>query len=486
MGPTRGQWNASFFSCDRCSRRDDAGGQGLPNHSLARTGARYASQAPAGRCAALGQPFACPQDLRSHSSNFDLRRIVRIEPIVALAQTFRSELCLEESLCCIGLAKGLIVKAAGIVGRAFDHARSALKAGTLVGSQPLLQVATIAFERAGKDKAILDRHYGTGGKEGQCGMCCIPKQSYVTHGPSWQRFAQDQRPQERLFDCCHHSVNVDMPALEIMGHVRVGATGCPRLIAPSCALHHTDEVHKFAPPQRVLHGMPVWPDPGGANWGAQVLGQPFDGDGTAPSDKAGELCCTRSEKLASDDRMNAVGANEHVSVNATPVSKVEASGSAVLVMADHARAEMQCRGYSAFQRLHEYAEEVRPVECHIRKTIGGHRNGSQVKSLPRLSRVPHAEFAADRLCGHRHHRIHQAESMEDTHGTGAHLDAGADLPHLASLFVDLDIEAALRECERRRQPADPTASNQHLEGIRFAHAPFVSSRIGSPVHSSWY
>src|SRR5215510_16453662 len=216
--------------------------------------------------------------------------------------------------------------------------------------------------------------------------------------------------------------------------------------------------------------MPVWPDPGGANRCAQMLGEPFDGDGTAPSDKASELCCTRSEKLASDDRMNAVGANEHVSVNATPVSKVEASGSAVLVMADHARAEMQCRGYPAFECCHEYAEEVGPVECHVWKAIGGHRNGSEVKSLPCLGRVPHAEFAAERLGGHGHHGVHQPQSMENTHGTGAHLDAGTNLSHLAGLFVDLDVEAAPRECEGRRQATDSTAGNQHLEGRRLAHA----------------
>ena len=35
-----------------------------------------------------------------------------------------------------------------------------------------------------KYEPILDRHHGTGGKEGQRGMCCISEQSYATHGPS--------------------------------------------------------------------------------------------------------------------------------------------------------------------------------------------------------------------------------------------------------------------------------------------------------------
>src|SRR5262245_21039261 len=262
-----------------------------------------------------------------------------------------------------------------------------------------------------------------------------------------------------------------MPPLEIVGHVRVRATRCPGLITPICAFHHTDEVHQFAPPQWVLHGMPVWSYPGGANRDAQAFREPLNGNGAAPSDKAGELCATCSEKIAPDDRMNAVGANEHIALNATPVRKVEACGSAVLVMADHARAEMQCRGYPAFECCHEYAGEVGPVGCRVWKAIGGHRNGSQVKSLPCLSCVPHTKFAADRLGSHCHHRVHQPQSMEDTHGTRARLDAGADLSHLASLLVDLDVEAALCKCERRRQATDPTACDQHLEGSRLAHAP---------------
>src|SRR5215510_11439679 len=217
--------------------------------------------------------------------------------------------------------------------------------------------------------------------------------------------------------------------------------------------------------------MPVRPDPGSADRGAQTFREPLNGDGAAPSHKAGELGDTCSEKIASDHRMNAVRTNEHVTLNATPVSKVEARGSAVLVMPDHARAETQGRGYPASECLHEYAQEVGPVECHVWKAIGGHRNGSEVKSLPCLGRVPHAEFAAERLGGHGHHGVHQPQSMENTHGTGAHLDAGTNLSHLAGLFVDLDVEAAPRECEGRRQATDSTAGNQHLDGRRLAHAP---------------
>src|SRR5262249_11375583 len=145
--------------------------------------------------------------------------------------------------------------------------------------------------------------------------------------------------------------------------------------------------------------MPVRPDPGSADGGAQAFREALNGDGAAPSHKAGELCDTCSKEIASDDRMNTVRANEHVTLNAATVSKVEASGSAVLVMPDHACAEMQCRWYPTFECIHEYAEEVGPVECHVWKAIGGDRNRPQVKSLPCLCCIPHAEFAADRLGG---------------------------------------------------------------------------------------
>ena len=67
--------------------------------------------------------------------NLDPRRIIRIEPIVALAQTFRGELGSDVGPCCIGLGQRFIVEAAGIVGRAVYHARSALQARPLVGLQ---------------------------------------------------------------------------------------------------------------------------------------------------------------------------------------------------------------------------------------------------------------------------------------------------------------------------------------------------------------
>ena len=49
--------------------------------------------------------------------------------------------------------------------------------------------------------------------------------------------------------------------------------------------------------------------------------------------------------------------------------------------------------------------------------------------------------------------------MKDTHGTGPRLDPSSDLAHLASLLVDLDVEAALHQCERGRQPTDPASDN---------------------------
>src|SRR5262249_9828089 len=104
--------------------------------------------------------------------------------------------------------------------------------------------------------------------------------------------------------------------------------------------------------------------------------------------------------------MNAVRADEYITLDATPISKVEASCGAVLVMADHARAEMQCWGCPRFECLYQNAKQVGPIECHIGKAISGDGNEPEVEPLPGLSCVPHAEFAANRLGGHRHHRVH--------------------------------------------------------------------------------
>ena len=62
------------------------------------------------------------------------------------------------------------------------------------------------------------------------------------------------------------------------------------------------------------------------------------------------------------------------------------------------------------------------------------------------------------------------ERVEHAGAVGADLDAGADLLQLGRLLVDLDVEAALEQRQRRGQSADAAADDDDLVSDIRGHA----------------
>src|SRR5262245_41436301 len=99
---------------------------------------------------------------------------------------------------------------------------------------------------------------------------------------------------------------------------------------------------------------------------------------------------------------------------------------------------------------------------------------AKVEPVPSFSGAPVPQLAALRAHLHLAEGRFQAEREQNARAVGADLDAGADLLELARLFVNLDVDAALEQGQRRGEPADAGADDDHM--FRRAHGDFSTSR----------
>jgi hypothetical protein len=87
---------------------------------------------------------------------------------------------------------------------------------------------------------------------------------------------------------------------------------------------------------------------------------------------------------------------------------------------------------------------------------------AEIEPVPGLARAPVPQLATLGPDLHPAERRFQAEREQDARAVGADLDAGADLPELARLLVDLDVDAAREQGERRGQATDARADHDDL------------------------
>ncbi len=99
------------------------------------------------------------------------------------------------------------------------------------------------------------------------------------------------------------------------------------------------------------------------------------------------------------------------------------------------------------------------MDGDVGKAVALDRFHAEVEQLPGLPGVPQP----DRLAGGQHldlfQRVLEAERMQHARAVGADLHAGAKLAQLRRLLIDVDVDAAPQQPERRREPADAAADD---------------------------
>src|SRR5262245_47617576 len=124
-------------------------------------------------------------------------------------------------------------------------------------------------------------------------------------------------------------------------------------------------------------------------------------------------------------------------------------------------------------------EQVGAVQQEVREAVPRHRYCAEIEELPGLARVPQAHFLPGRLARETPQPVGEPERVQHAVAVRAQLQSRADLPELARLLVHVDADAALQQRERRRQPADTGAGDEHV-WLRHAVLLYLGMR-GEPM-----
>ena len=124
--------------------------------------------------------------------------------------------------------------------------------------------------------------------------------------------------------------------------------------------------------------------------------------------------------------------------------------------------EMNGAGLCLQQRLRDHAMQIAAMDGDVGKAVALDRFQAEVEQLPALPGIPQP----DRLAGRQHldllQRLLEPERVENARAVGADLHAGAKLAQFRRLLVDIDIDAAPDQRQRRRQPADAAADDRDV------------------------
>src|SRR5580704_19544689 len=108
------------------------------------------------------------------------------------------------------------------------------------------------------------------------------------------------------------------------------------------------------------------------------------------------------------------------------------------------------------------AQQIGTPSRQVWKTIALDRLGAEVEQFPGVAGLPVPHLLAVGLATERLQWREHAEQAESAGAVRAQLHASADLGQLRRLLPDVDIEPALQQRQRRRQPADAGAGDQHM------------------------
>ena len=118
-----------------------------------------------------------------------------------------------------------------------------------------------------------------------------------------------------------------------------GAVG-PVFAAPFVVLGPADKVQQLAARHEVMHEMAARPDPGLTTELELEIGEALDRDEPAIGDAAGEFRRLLPKQDCAHRRMNAVGADQHVGVDAHAVIEPRLDMAALVAEPEEAMTEM--------------------------------------------------------------------------------------------------------------------------------------------------
>ena len=160
-------------------------------------------------------------------------------------------------------------------------------------------------------------------------------------GPSRKRVAVVERPSIGRLDCADDRAHLRMPSFELLQRIRDFALGGPRLDAPFAGSDGDPVVITRAGADVVVDEvMAGTPPRDGRHLDSQVR-DAIRGNQPAIGDVSGESRRLRAHDGFAHCRVNAVGADDHVSIGGRAVMELHLDAVAVLSELDASMVEMQ-------------------------------------------------------------------------------------------------------------------------------------------------
>src|SRR5687767_11526201 len=165
-----------------------------------------------------------------------------------------------------------------------------------------------------------------------------------------------------------------------------------------------------------------------------------------------------------------VGANQRVAFGGAAVIEPQDYARSYGLASDSPMSQTKRAGDSRRHRIRQDTQQVRPEHRDVGVTIVLHRHGPEIESGPGLAGIPHPNLTQLRMRGLLHDAGSEAEFVKDKHTVGADLHTGPDLLKDRRLLVNLDLEAALDERKRCRQPTYAAAGDDDLGFSGISHS----------------
>ena len=153
------------------------------------------------------------------------------------------------------------------------------------------------------------------------------------------------------------------------------------------------------------------------------------------------------------------------------VSVMRADRNALLVEGDGV-------GLQRSHRIGEQAVQITPVQHEMRRAEALDAPVAEIKPVPCFAGAPVTQHPPFRPDLNLRERILQPQGKQNAGAVGADLDAGADFLQLVRLIVDLDIDAAPKQGQRRGQSADAAADDHDILRLIHTHSRWTWIALG--------